>query len=102
MHAKAFAGEPVSARNTRTLRIGLRGNSMRRKSDRKIDCRNWLRRIGLLLGVAAFHVAAQGVLAPVAPDKEFLASVKILAVLEIEDPAYFTIPKATYVDLQSS
>jgi hypothetical protein len=55
-----------------------------------------------LLGVAAFHVAAQGVLAPVAPDKEFLASVKILAVLETDDPAYFTIPKATYVDLQSS
>src|SRR5271167_2234204 len=57
----------------------------------KLRCESRPRWIGLLLGAAIFNAAAQSVLAPVAPDKEFLATVKTVVVPDIDDPNYFTI-----------
>lgn len=51
----------------------------------------WLRWLGLFLAMAALDVAAQSVLAPVPPDKDFIASIRSLAVLDIDDPTHFTV-----------
>jgi len=51
----------------------------------------WVRWLAVLLGMAALDVAAQSVLVPMPPDKDFIASVRSLALVDIDDPTHFTV-----------